>query len=254
MAKKNQPECSPAIQLLGLVFSASQSNGLSSWERLNNSMRQALTLSIGSGMAFHEDDFKQIEASFRPGYWIGDAEWVYSLAVSVDNKDAILAFEQWKNRSPIIADDVAPIDNQFNQLTNSRIRCRLHVGAEMEWEGYRIKVTKFKDVEYGSEPASVAMACSYKRLSKPDKFGAKVERRFRITREDVVQRRIDVAYAKTVSTWLLANQEKYPKEVKAFRDSVWKVAPSGVISKAKLEKLFDKFLASIGENHNSNMK
>ncbi|HXH93834.1 MAG TPA: hypothetical protein VNN25_19805 [Thermoanaerobaculia bacterium] len=151
-------------------------------------MAGALRLAIGAGFPFSEDggDFAAL-GEFRSGYWMSDSEeWVYSMAIVEGNLSAAKAYEVWKGREPIIADEVDPgRSHGFIHGTGTRQTERLHVGCYFPWKGERVKVTSF--AADGS-----AVACSY---HPGDKDGYhhehKIKKRYRITRETVIEDRAD---------------------------------------------------------------
>ncbi len=194
---KKKEEKSDVIDLLDLVWkSANDSTGFS-WERLNHGMRAALSLAVGSGFEFAEDDMKHIFSNYRSGYWLGDTtEWIYTEAIGVENNSAILSYEKLKNREPIIADGVdGNSRSQFSHGNNvTRAKCRLFVGARFVWKGIRVTVTSFAD------DSSYCTACSYKKPPKGE-YANKIDKRFKITRADIIAERAErkkAAKAETV--------------------------------------------------------
>jgi hypothetical protein len=89
-------------------------DGRRSWQVVNRSMQQALSLCISARFAFELEDFKrlaeQCEGQIKPlldfPRWVGvdnginSGESFYTLAVKEGNLSACRAFEHWKNRKP----------------------------------------------------------------------------------------------------------------------------------------------------------
>lgn len=160
---------SPALALVRHVW---ERNHTDSWQRLNGSMYAAVNLAIGAGLRFDADDFAVICKEFRGGYWFGNdgvemyGEGFYSRAVEVGNSSACQSFEAWRERPPFI----------FGGK-------RLHLRAEFDWQGLKVKVTSF------SKDSATIGACSYKRV--PTGSGTwkyekeKVDRRFRISIDEL---------------------------------------------------------------------
>jgi len=94
---------STALTLLKQVWNHGKKD---SWERINNSMRNALSLAVGSGLKFDASDFSYMTLNFRWAYWISDAEWVYKEAVINGNESCESAFESWKGRKPFRGNNV----------------------------------------------------------------------------------------------------------------------------------------------------
>lgn len=155
---------SSAIALLRIVWvSCNEATGFS-YGRLNHSMALALNLAIGGGFRFAPDDFAVMERDFRFDYWGsqgsgGFAESFYSLACAASNISAAQAFEKWKGREPIIADDVDHSrDYRYDWYQHGggqRARDRICVECRFPWNGEYVTVTSMR-----SEPTR-AVACSY---------------------------------------------------------------------------------------------
>jgi hypothetical protein len=175
---------SPAMQVLSLVWEHSNKGVAHSWERLNHAMWTALSLVIGAGFLFREDDMATIANSFRFGYWCGETpEWIYTTAVNATNVSAAKSYEAWKNRKPFIADNVGYAYHgrgPYMHGGSDRQRDRLTVNSVFKWKGYKVTVTSFSDDQLQ------VIACSYKDSSRN-----KVEKRFRITREDLLADRAE---------------------------------------------------------------
>ena len=119
------------------------------WQRINYSMRDALSLAVAGGLEFRASDFTDIYRQFRASYWVGEShEWVYSSAIVNGNQSCIKAYEEWKGRLPFLANAVTTGYCHNNYLhTNSirRDRERLAVGMEFVIEGKKWEVTRFDD-------------------------------------------------------------------------------------------------------------
>lgn len=182
MAKKKVGAVSPVRELLDHVWAQGQAGMRSgSWERLNNAMRQALNLAIGAGFKFEPTDLP-VPGEFRPGYWLGDPEWIYSMAIREGNYTAVAVYEAWKQREPIIAANVFPDGHaDFAHKSGMRTAERLHVGAEFTWKGEQVTVTSFR-------ADGAAIACSYKNgLNGTSQ--RRIKKRYTITREMVIEER-----------------------------------------------------------------
>lgn len=177
---------SKPIELLDLVwFNVTRPP----WERLNNSMRAALELAIGSGLEFDIDDIGIILSNYDSGRWAGDCEWIYSFAIGCRNTSAALSFEKWKGREPIFGDNVRfpimfPSMPRFvHRWECRRKRERLFVGAAFLYAGRSIRVTSFGD--------KGVIACSYTR-TKDDRTKdgrEKLAKRYLITQADILAAR-----------------------------------------------------------------
>lgn len=183
--KKNQKKASAVIQLLDLVWNHTNQATPHSWERLNHAMRKSLTLAVGAGFEFEPGDMAIVleSAAYRSHFWIGESsEWVYALAVTVGNMSAITDYEAMKCRPGFIADQVEPTGygggEGFLHLTSTRQRERLAVGFTFPWKGKKVTVTSI-----GKDALT---ACSYKAPA-----GHKIEKRFTITREDILTERAE---------------------------------------------------------------
>jgi len=148
---------SSAIQLLQQVWQHKQEATGHSWLKLNHAMADALGLAIRAGMRFDVGDFEVMAREFRSGYWIGDGERFYELAVLYRNSSAYLAFEAKRQRKPFIVKD-ASLSTHTGDGPCGQGLARLVIGAAFLWQGERVKVTSFHD---GNDPYLVA--CSYRR-------------------------------------------------------------------------------------------
>jgi hypothetical protein len=187
----------PVIQLLDMVWENTNKAVGHSWERLNHAMQEALSLTIGAGFEFAEEDMAAIASKYNFGYWCGESpEWIYGAAVDATNLSAAKSYEKWKNREPFIADNVKRegFRGGYRHGGHSeRQRERLAVGAIFPWKGYTVKVTSF------AKDGKSFTACSYLRTKDEefsqrmgwDSYEEKLERRFRITREDIIADRAE---------------------------------------------------------------
>jgi hypothetical protein len=183
---KAKTEVSSAIQLLDLVWGNTNKATSHSWERLNHSMRESLSMAIGAGFLFAEDDIQYVFRHYNSGRWLGDSqEWIYSEAIKAENKSAIASYEKIKNRVGLIADGVTLGNSRYlHSSCSTRQRERLFVGAEFTWRGVKVKVTSFADDQ------SYVNACSYK-PRKEGEYSDKIDKRFKITREDLIAERAE---------------------------------------------------------------
>jgi hypothetical protein len=143
---------STALKLLKVVW---ENGTKDSWERVNHSMRNALTLAIGSGLDFAAKDFGIMASDFSWSYWAtDDPEWIYHHAILNGNQSCVEAWEKYQNRSPFRANDVslyrwegAESDGYGYLHTSSvkRQRERLAVGFGFPIDGRQWWVTKFDD-------------------------------------------------------------------------------------------------------------
>lgn len=241
-AKRTEDTRSAVIKLLDLVWGQTNSAVSHSWERLNHSMRAALELTVGAGFSFHEDDMKAIATSqpYRFGYWSGESsEWIYALAVGVENTSAIASYEKWQGRKAFIMDDVRFQTNE--RYTHggrmNRQKCRLVVGAEFDWKGQRVTVTSF------AADQSYVTACSYKPREKGE-YANKIDKRFKITRDDILADRADRKERKELLAKLTEAGEKGQNwtEITEALGSPTKDEFS-VMAIAKIKKVLEKFAA-----------
>lgn len=165
---------SPALTLLRHVW---KNIDYRSHALANDAMQRALSLAIESGMEFGVDDFAAIKAEFRPQYWL-NMESAYSRACAADrahgeNTSAYKAIEKHLGRKPFL---VVP-----NAHAASKIR--LCEGRRFDWhidlkQRIRVTVTSFADDQ------SAVIACSYK-VPNDGSYERKIDRRFRITHDDI---------------------------------------------------------------------
>lgn len=152
---------SPAMMLMRTVWENCCGANEHSWRRVNHAMHSALMLAITSGLSFAPDDFKAIHDTMRGGYWMGDAESFFRVAVESNHTQACVSFETWYARKPFLWEGK-----------------RLYVGAQFTWEGEAVTVTSF------SAKGSLC-ACSYKPRESHDDSGTRIARRFDISRADI---------------------------------------------------------------------
>lgn len=189
---------SPAIQLMDLVWEYATGEGAQGWEQYNNALRQALTLAVGSGMTLDEDDIQKVFDGYRCGRWIGEShEWVYTCAIVNGNMSAIVSYEKAVGRKGFIADQVDVAGwgaMKFVHMAGRRQRERLHVGAKFQWKGCQARVTSF------AKDGESLTACSYKYVDPDAQYPQeKVDKRFRITRQDIIDDRAARKLAKVVA-------------------------------------------------------
>lgn len=199
---------SSVIRLLDEVWTSTNAGTSHSYERLNHAMRAALTLAIGAGFEFAEDDISHIMTNYRSGYWVGEREWIYSLAVCVENSSAYKSYEKCAAREPVIADGVTIRSGSGFTHGNymNRQRERLCVGAELEWMGENVEVTSVK--------GDYVVACSYK-PSKKGKYSKKINKRYSIGKDDVIRERADKKKRKALADKLQPYADKAVKLLKA---------------------------------------
>lgn len=131
--------------------------------RINQSMHQALALAVSSGFKFAFNDFAEAVGKFRGGYWIGEAESFYALAVTEGNRSAAIAFERWNRRKPFVTDQ----PGKKNE--------RLYVGARFMWQGELATVTSF------ANDGESLIACTYQEHLQ----GKSIKHRYAVTRKDL---------------------------------------------------------------------
>lgn len=179
---------SDAIKLLDLVWHNANDGTSHSWERLNHAMLAALRLAVGSGFKFTLTDVKHVFENYRSERWIGDWETIYSIGVAVENMPFVTSYELYRKRMPFIADDVTMEDRSGYAHTGghiTRAKCRLTVGSTFQWKGVKVKVTSF------SSDNSYLNACSYKPRTPDGYESSKIDKRFKIAREDIIAERAE---------------------------------------------------------------
>lgn len=183
--EENEEKRSQVLQLLDLVWQNTNTTAGHSYERLNHAMQRAVSLAIGSGFKFEEDDMQNISKNYRSSYWF-DQETAYTQAVNSNNQSAAVSFEKWKSRAPFIADDVSYEYSRGTWLHGggTRKRDRLAIGCTFRWQGYPVKVTSFSGTR--------VVACSYKKTDDGHStFSGNVDKIFKITREDIIADRAE---------------------------------------------------------------
>lgn len=195
---------SAVIQLLDLIWENANAAVDHSWERLNHAMYAALKMAVGAGFEWHASDFKHVVENYSSGRWISDStEWVYTLAVVCGNSSAFKSYEAWANREPFIADDVGLREYSaggYMHMTGDRQKERLAVGFTFPWRGYTVKVTSF------AKDGKSLTACSYKPRAEGE-YGDKVEKRFTITRDDIIADRAERKERKEIADKLKGNKD-----------------------------------------------
>lgn len=178
---KLNPNDSPALDLLQVLWTNRQQETGHSWLRLNHAMWRGLLLAVEMGLTFHPDDFSECYQRYRAGYWIGDGggEMFYQHAVLYGNATAWQSYEQHVGRKAFIIPGARcdRASGMGNGLMGGGL-ARLVVGARFNWKGELVTVTSFKD---GDDPQSF-VACSYK---KAGKYKEKIHHRFAITHQDI---------------------------------------------------------------------
>lgn len=192
MAKAKKAPKSAVIELLEVVWANANRATGHSFERLNHAMRNAMEMAIGAGFVFAEKDMERIASDFGWGHWCGESsEWVYSLAIQVGNMSAIREYERWKVREPFIATKVTTSERSgaYVHGSGTRDKERLHVGCEFMWQGHKVVVNSFaKDSAYVNVGAYKKVKTTNGRYSH---FSDKLERRFKITREELLSGRAE---------------------------------------------------------------
>lgn len=161
---------SPAFRLMSLIYTHQGHHMPQSNERWDQSMNQALSLAIESGLRFDLTDFAEIaEICYRFG-----SEGDYALACrsyrcstgrkGTPNLSAARSFEHYKKRKPFI----------LQMHPHRPTRERVAVGSSFWWKGEQLTCTSFAD-DGGS-----IIACSYKE-PETEYARAKVKARVRIT-------------------------------------------------------------------------
>ena len=192
MAKAKKAPKSAVIELMELVWANANRATGHSWERKNHALRGALKMAIGAGFEFAARDLDVIANDFGFGYWCGESdEWIYGLAIQVGNMSAIHEFERWKSREPFIAEnlDISERSGSYVHLTGKRKKERLHVGCTFMWQGHKVVVNSFaKDSAYVNVGAYKKVKSTNGRYSS---YSDKLERRFKITREELLTGRAE---------------------------------------------------------------
>lgn len=237
MKRASKKTTSPVIQLLDHVYTNALKADPRSYQRINYAMRNALEIAIGSLFEFDIGDFKHIFSNFNSGFWRGDdVEHWYSKSVADGNASAFMSFEHYAGREQLRADDVTPVESHYAHLTGSRAIERLHVGAEFQWLGYRVKVTSFnndgscnacaypKNRWVVEQPTSeVAAAIELIKSSgrnvhdRHDEKANKPIKRFKINRDAIISERAERKRRKEIVDAVLEHPEASQQ---AFMDSI----------------------------------
>lgn len=139
---------SAAKSLLQLVWTKGQKD---SWGRINHSMRNALSLAIGSGCSFVAKDFDYFSTNFRWHYWVTEStEWIYTEAIGYGNTSCVEAYEQWIGRKPFRANSVNLgwlHEGYIHVNSSARQRERLGVGFSFPYDNGKWYVTAFNDAK-----------------------------------------------------------------------------------------------------------
>lgn len=156
-----QQKDSPALQLVRLVFTEGQKATGHSWTRLNQALYQAAKVAIEGGMRFNLEDFTDFYVEMRAGYWIGaHPDGLYAAACKVGNLSACRAYEHHYGFCPY------ELDGQ-----------RVFVGHDFVWEGERVTCT--------SVSKDHLVACSYASQGEAPHYKRKIERRYKISHEEI---------------------------------------------------------------------
>ena len=142
----NDSKLSPALNFLTIMW---LNGSKDAWTRVNRAMSGALRLAIAGGLRFDSGDLAKLNR-FRPGRWIGDREYLYSLAVTDGNESFIAVWEEDCQREPFRANDVSfpCINGSCNHINHPfRQRDRLCLGATCFIEGEKWEVTGFDDAK-----------------------------------------------------------------------------------------------------------
>lgn len=169
---------SKPLDLMGLIWGATNKATGHSWVRLNVAMQDGLRLAISAGFRFERDDIKAIIAYGR-GRWVGceTVERGYALAVESGNISAAIAIERYRDRKPFTAKGLAVGVNGI-----AREVSRLAAGFTFDWDGARATVTSF------AKDGQSLTACTYKSPQKDERgyrLPAKIDRRYTITLSDL---------------------------------------------------------------------
>lgn len=189
IAERNGLHISPAIKILELVWSSTNSEKNHSWDTLNHAMASTLHTIIAAGVTFYVNDFKIISETFRFGYWSGidghmSGESFYCTAVGNRNKSAAISFENWVGRKPFI----------FGE--------RLTIGSDFKWCEEKVKVTSF------SKDGVYLVACSYKDRSESKQCKKCGQTEYNYQTDKIKhQYKIEIADIRAETKWLKAVKE-----------------------------------------------
>lgn len=186
MAQKKKRD-SPAFAMIAAIWNGCCAETCHSWQRINQSMFQAVRLAITSGMKFDLSDFDRMKAELRMGYWTGadNGERFYNDAIETGNMSAVYAYEKYQHRSPFI------VRHDITEETPKRI-C---VGSRFHWYDKDgtvkyVTVTSFSgNQEYFTavtyKPRPEAKRCSKCGREDYQYHRDAIDRRFRITHESI---------------------------------------------------------------------
>jgi hypothetical protein len=117
---------SAVMQAMDAIWKGAMAATGHSYTRLNGNMGSFVRNFIEIGMEFGPNDFKEMNAQYRGGYWFNEENW-YSQAVNVNNIKACQSLEAYLDRPPFLYKGK-----------------RLCVGSEFVWEGKRTKITSLQ--------------------------------------------------------------------------------------------------------------
>lgn len=176
---------SPAYQFVAHLWAHAQKATGRSWTRLNGALYDAVTLAIGAGLQFYDEDFKRMYDRMQGSYWFRDdfGERWYTAAIDVGNASAIRAYEVFRGRRPFVLQTSARLP----------VRHRLHIGSRILWplgdEWLGLTVTSFADpthfVGCSYKPQPERKRCTKCGHEKHDWSPAKVAKRLKITHADI---------------------------------------------------------------------
>jgi hypothetical protein len=186
MAQRKKKD-SPAFAMIAAVWNGCCAETCHSWQRINQSMFQAVRLAITSGMKFDVTDFQRMKAEFRLGHWIGadNGERFYNDAIETGNLSAVYAYEEYRARRPFL------IRHELADETPKRV-C---VGSRFHWYDKDSSIKLVTVTSFSGDQESLT-AVTYKprpegkRCSKCGREDYQyhretIDRRFRITHEAI---------------------------------------------------------------------
>jgi len=156
MLIKDREVMSDAMRVLKDVWDGADRVKPFSELRLRQNMGDAMDLVIKGGLHFDKEDFKNLYDNFHTGrgYYItsylGIDEHFYTVAVEMENISACQSFEFAVNRKPFITNNVkVPEVHYCGHFDITKLRSRLTVGSQFDWNGQKVTVTSFsKDNSY----------------------------------------------------------------------------------------------------------
>jgi hypothetical protein len=129
----------------------------------------ALSHAIEFGFRFEIDDAETLANLGQPSYYargVVAGEHDYATACGskrgLENRSFAMSFEKWKGRKPFLVRD-----------HNVKTPTRMHVGRRFRWHGEQVECKSFNDEK------------GYFNAVKYKGHTSKVEKRFRITHEDI---------------------------------------------------------------------